>query len=126
MLTLRRNQRTVWYCNPIHPEQGQTDSDGYLVGDRQPTYGEAVALLAYVAPPTGRAVATMFGIDLQYDRVLIPAEHPCPIKEGAALFVEKEPEYDEDGHPLPDYIALRVSESLNFSHVAIKKVDVTL
>ena len=125
MLTLRRNQQVVYYCNPVQVEGVREAADGYLSGNHVPEYTEPVALLAYVSPPSGRAVPTMFGLDIRYDKVLIPGVHPCPIEEGAVLFVDGAPTFDSDGRPLFDYYAVRVAESLNFSHVAIRRAEVS-
>ena len=45
--------------------------------------------------------------------------------ETTVLFVDKKPEYDDNGLPLYDYVVKRVSRSLNVIAIAIKRVDVT-
>lgn len=49
----------------------------------------------------------------------------CPIDENTLLFVDKEPEFGNDGNPLCDYRVRRVAKSLNSISYAISKVTVS-
>ena len=41
------------------------------------------------------------------------------------LFIDKKPQYDEDGKPLYDYQVRRVAKSLNSISYAVSKVTVS-
>ena len=41
------------------------------------------------------------------------------------LFIDKSPEYDDNNNPLYDYKVRRVARSLNYTSVAVAKVDVS-
>lgn len=60
-----------------------------------------------------------------YDKVLITDDTNCPIDENTLLFVDKEPEFGNDGNPLCDYRVRRVAKSLNSISYAISKVTVS-
>lgn len=118
MRCLKRNTRGFWYSL-----LSQTISDGdepYNVYSL-PTYMEA-----NISAETGKAQTEMFGADANYDRVIVTDEINCPIDENSVLWVDKEPEYDEDDLPTGwDYIVKRVANPLDSKSYAIKRVDVS-
>jgi len=57
--------------------------------------------------------------------VIVTDDLTCPIDENSVLFVDKLPEYSEDGTPLYDYVVKRVAKSLNAIAYAIQKVNVS-
>ena len=67
----------------------------------------------------------MFGNLESYDKVLITDDMSCPIDENTVLFVDKEPEFSQEGVPLFDYRVRRVAKSLNNISYAISKVTVS-
>ena len=57
--------------------------------------------------------------------MIVTDDLTCPIDENSVLFVDKLPEYSEDGTPLYDYVVKRVAKSLNAIAYAIQKVNVS-
>ena len=101
------------------------DDDGNETGEYQVGYESPVELQCSVSPATGYAQVNMFGNLESYDKVLITDDTNCPIDENTLLFVDKEPEFGNDGNPLCDYRVRRVAKSLNSISYAISKVTVS-
>ena len=57
--------------------------------------------------------------------MIVTDDLSCPIDENTVLFIDKEPEYDDNGNPLYDYIVKRVAKSLNSISYAVSKVTVS-
>ncbi len=120
----RINKRTFWYC----PYQGKEEIlDDYLnkTGEYEIIYGEPVEVKANISPASGISQTEMFGNLDNYDKVISPLPVNFPITENDVLFVDKSPEYNEDGIPLYDYTVRRVARSLNHTSVAVRKVNVS-
>lgn len=88
-------------------------------------YEAPVKMMCSVSPATGYAQVNMFGNLESYDKALITDNTDCPIDENSLLFVDKEPEFGDDGNPLCDYRVRRVAKSLNSISYAISKVTVS-
>lgn len=124
MKTLKRNQTSFWYLlydrkEPIKDEYGNES------GETKVVYQAAVAAQANISAATGSAQVEQFGNYAGYDKVIVTDDLSCPIDENSVLFIDKEPEYDEDGTPLYDYIVKRVARSLNSVSYAVSKVSVS-
>lgn len=100
------------------------DEYGNEVGAK-PVYEDAVAMRANVSAAAGAAQIEQFGNLQSYDKVILTDETDCPIDETTVLFIDKEPEYGEDGQPLYDYIVKRVAKSKNIISIAVSKVSVS-
>ena len=124
MKTLKRNQVSLWYLLYDHKEP-MKDEDGNETGESQVFYKTAVQMSANVSAATGTAQVEQFGNLAGYDKVIVTDDLACPIDENTALFLDKEPEYDEDGLPLYDYLVKRVAKSLNSISYAVSKVSVS-
>ena len=124
MKTLKRNQVSLWYLLYDHKEP-MKDEDGNETGESQVFYKTAVQMSANVSAATGTAQVEQFGNLAGYDQVIVTDDLACPIDENTALFLDKEPEYDEDGLPLYDYLVKRVAKSLNSISYAVSKVSVS-
>lgn len=147
MRTLKRNQKSFWYCllddgfedetSPAE-ESGETeqteqtgetimatatDDDGDDYGESV-AYEEAVQMYANISPATGQTQIEQFGNIENIDKIIVTDDMSCPIDENTVLFVDKEPE-TVDGVPVYDYIVKRVSKSLNSISIAIRKVEVS-
>ena len=121
---MERNKRTFYYCL-FDGAIPQTDESGYDTGEPIPIYKPAVEIRAVVSPAGGTAQIEVFGTDIAYDKVIMSDDLTCPIDENTVLFLDKQPEYDDDGLPLYDYIVKRVAKSLNFVSYAVSRVDVS-
>lgn len=101
------------------------DEFGNETGEGKPTYKEAVSMRANISAAAGAAQIEQFGNLQSYDKVILTDETDCPIEETTVLFIDKEPEYAEDGTPLYDYIVKRVAKSKNIISIAVSKVSVS-
>lgn len=124
MQNLARNERLFWYClyagkNPV------VDEDGFETSEYLLSYDTPVKMLANISAATGSSQVETFGTLDNYDKVISTADMTCPIDENSVLFVDKDPEFTEDGTPIYDYVVRRVAKSLNNISIAIRKVDVS-
>lgn len=124
MRTMERNKVPFWYLlydrkEPIKDEYGNE------TGEYRVSYKPAVQQEENVSAATGSAQVEQFGNFISYDKVIVTDDLTCPIDENTVLFIDKEPEYDENGTPLYDYIVKRVAKSLNSISIAISKVSVS-
>lgn len=123
MKCLERNKIPFYYCLRTGSTT-QVDEYGNETGEVTPTYAEPVLMSANISWATGRADTEQFGVNLDYDRVIVTDNKRCPIDETTVLFVDKKPEFEDD-YPLFDYIVKRVSPSIHYISIAIKRVEVT-
>ena len=134
--TCFRNRQPFWYAL-YNQTVEQYDEYGNQVGTSA-SYGNPVATSGNISPARGSVITQQFGDDDQYDRVIVTGERDIPIDEYAVLWVEVEPELDENGalkvnangdYVTPwDYIVRRVARGLpNFGStaIAISKVSVS-
>lgn len=124
MRCMERNKVPFWYCLYDHTEP-LTDVQGNLTGEKRVIYKEAQAFRANISSAMGEAQEEMFGKDTPYDKVIVIADPKFPMDENTVLFVDKEPEYDDDGQPLYDYQVEKVARSINSVSYAIRKAPVS-
>lgn len=124
MKLMKRNLYPIHYCL-YKGKEPLLDDSGYETGETRISYESPVSLLCSVSPATGYAQVNMFGNLESYDKVLITDDMSCPIDENTVLFVDKEPEFSQEGVPLFDYRVRRVAKSLNNISYAISKVTVS-
>ena len=124
MKTMERNKVPFWYLL-YDRKEAVKDEDGNETSDYRVVYKEAVFQRENISAATGSAQVEQFGNFISYDKVIVTDDLCCPIDENTVLFIDKEPEYDEDGNPLYDYIVKRVAKSLNSISYAVSKVNVS-
>lgn len=124
MKILERNKVALWYQLYDRKEIVE-DEYGNETGGSRLIFKSAVKLRANVSSATGTAQIEQFGNFAGYDKVIVTDDLTCPIDENSVLFVDKLPEYSEDGTPLYDYVVKRVAKSLNAIAYAIQKVNVS-
>ena len=124
MKTMERNKTGFWYLLYDRKEP-VIDEYGNETGEETVVYKEAAAFRANVSAATGSSQVEQFGALSGYDKVIVTDDLRCPIDEHTVLFLDKRPEYDEDGKPLYDYIVKRVAKSLNSISYAVTKVSVS-
>ena len=115
MRLLDRNKRNFFYA-PYTGYGMLTDEKGRFTGERGPTYGSPVALSGNITPAKGNAYVAVFGIQLDYDRV-IQLEGTTDIAEDSVLWID-----DLDTTKPYDYKVVRKAVSLNHVTLAVKKV----
>ena len=123
MNTLKRNQRTFYYCL-YEDKETSYDEYGNEAGERV-IYAEPVEMKANISQATGQSNTEQFGNLESYDKVIVTDWMECPIDENSVLFIDKEPEYSLEDNPMFDYIVRRVAKSLNSVSIAVKKVNVS-
>ena len=125
MRLMKRNLRKIWYClyNDNIPV---LDEDGYETGETTSGYGEPIAIDVNVSPASGYAQTEMFGNLDNYDKVVLTDDMSCPIDENTVLFVDHEPEFDEEDKLINkhDYTVKRVAKSLNHISYAVSGVNI--
>jgi hypothetical protein len=121
---MERNKVPFWYLL-YDRKEAVKDEDGNETGDYRVVYKKAVFQRENISAATGSAQVEQFGNFISYDKVIVTDDLCCPIDENTVLFIDKEPEYDEDGNPLYDYIVKRVAKSLNSISYAVSKVNVS-
>lgn len=124
MKVMERNKRTFWYCL-YDSKEPIIDEDGNETGEEQIVYKPVQSLRANISAASGSSQVEQFGNLAGYDKVIVLDDTSCPIDENTVLFIDKEPEYDDDGKPLYDYMVKRVAKSLNSVSIAATKVSVS-
>jgi hypothetical protein len=124
MKCLERNKTEFYYALFVDDEPGK-DEYGNESGEPRIIYSEPVLAKANISPATGVSQVEQFGKELKYDKVIVLDDITCPIDENSVLFVDKQPEKDDDGNLLFDYIVKKVARSLNSVSIAISKVAVS-
>lgn len=124
MRTLKRNQRSFYYCL-YQWKEAITDEYGNETGETRIRYAEPVQMMANISPATGNSSTEQFGNLDNYDKVMVTDKLDCPIDENSVLFIDKEPEHNTKGDPMFDYVVRRVAKSLNSVSIAVSKVAVT-
>lgn len=124
MKVMERNKRTFWYCLYDRKEP-IIDEDGNETSEEQTFYKPAQSLRANISAASGSSQVEQFGNLAGYDKVIVLDDTSCPIDENTVLFIDKEPEYGEDGNPMYDYRVKRVAKSLNSVSIAATKVSVS-
>lgn len=136
MRGLKRNQQTLYYqLYSKHIPVYETDLDGNIIydpvtgeptltGDYTVEYEKPVQFLASVSAARGEASTDPFGVNVEYDKTMCSCNMELPIDELSVLFVDKKPEYDENGSLTnkPDYKVVKVAGSLNSVLYAIKRM----
>lgn len=117
-------KRTFWYC-PYQGEEELLDEWGNKTGEFRIAYGEAAECRANISPASGAAQTETFGNLENYDKVIAPLPADFPLTENDVLFIDKAPDYDEGGNPKYDYKVRRIARSLNYTSVAVSKVNVS-
>lgn len=121
MKNLRRNTKVVYYCL-YEGKEAILDENGLDTGEKKLKYSEPFPMRCSNSSATGQAQLHMFGVLEQYDRVLITDEMNHPIDKDTVFFIDKDPEFI-DGKPVYDYIIKRVSKSLNYLSLVVKKTS---
>lgn len=124
MKTMERNKQMFFYLLYDRKEPVK-DGDGNETGEETVVYKKAVSARANVSAATGASQVEQFGSLTGYDKVIVTDDMTCPIDENSVLFLDKKPEYGEDGKPLYDYMVKRVARSLNSVSIAVTKVSVS-
>lgn len=114
-----RNKRKIYYAL-FDSTAAAEDEYGNETGETV-VYTDPVPMLANVSAAKNVDTADVFGIDVNYDKVIMVAGRSCPIEETSVLWVDTDP---SNNKPY-DYVVARVSRSINSTAIAVRKVDVS-
>ena len=125
MRTMTRNRQTFYEAAHATRTMG-VDTDGNYT-EPMTTYDEVRAHEGVITPASGTATTQLFGMNEIYDKVITLNQGENYLAVGSVLWVDTMPTFDGEGRVTNahDYVVVRVSPSLNFVNVAIKKVNVT-
>ena len=125
-----------WYAlygetAPIYDEWGNEIGVGN-------SYGKPVKTMGNISAAKGDVVTRQFGDEANYDRVIMLGDRDTPIDEYAVLWIDTDPELDEDGALAVDiygdyltpwnYVVKSVARGLpgfGSAMIAVKKVYVS-
>lgn len=131
MKALERNKQTFYYA--LHQSAtGITDTDNLFTGQYSITYSNPVKAYMNISPARGQSILEQFGIQENYDKVVVTDDMSCPISEDDVLWIDTMPviagEPQKQGDPPAgstetphDYYVVRVARSLNNIAIAVKK-----
>ncbi|MBR3166681.1 MAG: hypothetical protein IKF16_10985 [Lachnospiraceae bacterium] len=120
MKCMARNRQKIWYA-ALTGETKNTDSYGFVTGERTPTYSASTALMINVSAARGEAGLEQFGSGTDYSHTLVTDDLACPIDENSVLWIGRSP---EDGTP-HNFAVVRVARSLNSVAYAVREVKVS-
>lgn len=113
MRLVRRNLKTVYYCLLDHKEK-VLDDDGNWTGEWKYIYAQPVATQMVCAPSRGYLHADYYGRLDSWERTVVSADMSLPIDVSTMIYLDKEPEFDDDGNPTNfNYSVRRVAPALN-------------
>ena len=134
-----RNKQPFWYAL-YEKTVEQYDEYGCQTG-ASASYGDPIRPVkasGNISPAKGYVVTRQFGENDNYDKVIVLGERDTPINEHAVLWIDSEPETDQEGAlkvnadgeiVTPwDYIVRKVGRGLpNFGSavIAVEKVSVS-
>lgn len=132
MKALERNKQTFYYA--LHQSTtGITDANNLFTGQYEIAYSNPVEAHMNISPAKGQAILEQFGIQDNYDKVLVTDDMSCPISEDDVMWIDTtpviagEPQTQSDppagSTTTPhDYYVVRVGKSLNSIAIAVRKV----
>lgn len=131
-----RNKQPYWYA--LYDSTVKTFDEYGNESGASATCGNPVKAYGNISPARGNVLTQQFGVDENYDKVIVTGERDTPIDETTVLWIDTEPELDQSGalkvnadgaYVTPwDYIVRRVGRGLpNFGStvIAVNKVVVS-
>ena len=117
MRCLKRNKTEFAYSNYLGKEL--IEVDGVKTGEYKLNYSDPITIKGYISRATGNNATDLFGIDVNYDKSITIDNPSLNISEDSVLWVD-----ERDTTKPYDYVVKRISKSLNYLTIAIKKVEV--
>ena len=125
MFTLRRNQRSFYYANPVSKADVISARTGLPNGEKTLTFSAPVLTYGNVSEANGRVYADPYGWNIDYDITIVPCSNAASaIKEGARLWVGITPGTAQNPTAY-NYTVVRVGTSINETVIAAKRVNVS-
>lgn len=134
MRCMNRNKVKFFYALYVEREP-ITDEYGNVTGEYDVKHGNPTEGYANISAAKGETQTRQFGESETYDKVIVMDNEAPPIDEYSVLWVDTEPQLNEDGSLAVDekgnvitphdYIVKKVAKSLNNVSIAISKVNVS-
>lgn len=132
MRQLERERRGIFFAEYLGKTEVM-DEEGRHTGEWRLSYGKPMLVVCTVSPRRGNVYSDGFGIGVDCDRTAICDRIGIGISETSIIWVDKMPMLDEfgdlvvneDGEPVVpnDYKVQMVSESYNYTAIAMKKAQ---
>lgn len=123
MKASKKNLRKLYYALYVESEETY-DEDGNPTFEDSNGYSEPVMIYANVSAGKSNATDEPFGVEVQYDRVILLYDMDCPIDEHSLIWFKNEPQFLDDGKVDPDSADYEVAsapmDSLNVIRIAIR------
>lgn len=116
MRALTRNKKSWAYANYIG--KAPIVADGKYTGEYDLTYTEPIDCKGNISPATGNNYTDLFGINVDYDKVIVMTEPDLDISEDSIIWI------NADTNGANNYIVKRIARSLNSISIAVKRVNV--
>ena len=125
MRSMTRNRRVFYSASFVSSSMGVDTYGNYT--EMQNTYTDPVKHCGVFTPANGTANDQVFGMNEIYDKIITLNIEENYLAVGSVLWVDTMPEIDVKGKTTTpyDYVVVKVAPSLNFIHVAIRKVSVS-
>lgn len=134
MRCMNRNKVKFFYALYVEREP-ITDEYGNVTGEYDVKHDNPTDGYANISAAKGETQTRQFGESETYDKVIVMDNEAPPIDEYSVLWVDTEPQLNEDGSLAVDeegnvitphdYIVKKVAKSLNNVSIAISKVNVS-
>lgn len=134
MRCMNRNKVKFFYALYVGREP-ITDEYGNVTGEYDVKHGNPTEGYANISAAKGETQTRQFGESETYDKVIVMDNEAPQIDEYSVLWVDTEPQINEDGSLAVDeegniltphdYIVKKVAKSLNNVSIAISKVNVS-
>lgn len=134
MRCMNRNKVKFFY-SLYEGREPITDEYGNVTGEYDVKHGNPTEGYANISAAKGETQTRQFGESETYDKVIVMDNEAPPIDEYSVLWVDTEPQLNEDGSLAVDekgnvitphdYIVKKVAKSLNNVSIAISKVNVS-
>ena len=134
MRCMNRNKVAFFYAL-YEGREPIVDEYGNVTGEHNVKHGNTKKGYANISAAKGETQTRQFGESESYDKVIVMDNDAPPIDEYSVLWVDTEPQLNEDGSLTVDkegnvitphdYIVKKVAKSLNNVSIAISKVSVS-
>lgn len=126
MRTMNRNKQ--WIAYALFEGKREIMDGERHTGQYEMVFGEPRLIKVSVSAARGSADTELFGVTEQYDKaIMLDAKtQNLGICETSRIWIDTLPDpFWDDETPPHDYSVARVAKSLNFTALAVRKVDVS-
>lgn len=126
MRCMSRNKTKFFYAL-YEGRESVVDEYGNVTGEHEVKHSKPTEAHANISAAKGETQTRQFGESEIYDKVIVMDNDAPPIDEYSVLWIDVEPQFDENGVLLTpyDYVVNKVARSLNSVSIAVSKVNVS-